>query len=105
MAVPTFHENSGVEFTAEPEDWQGGAALPTTLHWKLSCDTTSKVLQDWTSLTTGTSVTIEIPGSLNKIQDRSNQRETKVLLVVADKDTDREYSEEFPYYVKRTARN
>jgi hypothetical protein len=108
MAVPTYKERSGVELTAEITDVNGAPALPGTVHWRLTCETTGTTLQDWTEVTPvlGTTVTaeIDVPGTLTAIQDRCNERELKAVLVVSDKDAANEYSEEFKFYVKRTNR-
>ena len=108
MALPTYKERSGVELTAELTDVNGAPALPNTVHWRFTCQTNDTTLQDWTAVTPtlGTSVTADIvvPGTLTGIQDRSNERELKSVLIVANKDADDEYSEEFEFYIKRTNR-
>ena len=114
MALPTFPQKSGIEGRFAFESVTGEAALPASAHWRLTCETTGRVLQDWTAAALATqstggvltrvSVTVEVPGSVNTLCDASNQRETKTLTVVADKDTDREYSEDFSYYLKRGGR-
>jgi hypothetical protein len=114
MAVPTFPQKSGFEGNFAFESVTGEAAMPTTAHWRITCDHTGQTVQDWTAgtLTTETSggavtrvsVTVEVPGTVNVLCDTGNARESHTLTVVADKDTDREYSEDFGYYVKRGGR-
>ena len=114
MGVPTIPQRSGIELNAEFQNVEGAAALPTTAHWRLTCDASGRVLQDWTTASIATettagvvtrvSVTVEIPGSLTALSDPTNQRELKICTIVADKDADREYSEDFPFYVKRGGR-
>lgn len=114
MATPTIPQRSGIELNAEFQSIEGAAALPSTAHWRLTCETTGRVLQDWTTAALSTetsggsvtrvSVTVEIPGTLTALCDASSQRELKVCTIVADKDTAREYSEDFPFYVKRGGR-
>jgi len=107
MAI-TINERAGLEYDARFFDSAKRPALPATAHWRLDCETTGRVLQDWTELavqsSTGatglvTSVfaLIEIDGSLNAIQSNKNARELKTLLIVANKDLPREYSVNPPY--------
>lgn len=110
MAIPTYNERSGVEFTAAFEDVQGTPVIPATAHWRLSCETTGRVMQDWTAVTpnlvTGAVVQADIvvSGVLMTLCESQNQRELKSLLIVADKDGEREYSEEYQFYVRRVRR-
>jgi hypothetical protein len=109
-----YVEKSGVEFQAWFEANPGTPTIPASAHWKLYDVTNEKTLQDWTELTpttesdetgiTGVKVTIDIPGSLNVIQESKNSRELKRLIVVAAKDTDREFSETRDYYIRKVGR-
>jgi hypothetical protein len=104
-----INEKSGHEFSVEFKDADGVPTQPTTAHWRLDCETTRKALQDDTALTVIASTddngithyraTVEVPGSLNAIQNNRNAREMKKLLVIADKDSAREYSLEVTYAV------
>ena len=110
----THPERSGLEFKAEFEDEAHTPTVPTSVHWRLDCLTSGVALADWTEVTpsvvmdgTGTAIagvyaTIDIDGALNVIQDESNKREEKSLMVVSGKDTPREYSETFSYYIRNT---
>lgn len=90
---------------------ESGPTIPATAHWRLDCVTSDKTLVGWTAASVQSQsnafglieswITIEIPGSVNAIQDESNKREEKQVLIVADRDTDREYSEVVPYYVRQ----
>lgn len=105
-----YNERSGIELDAEFFDANGAATPPNTVHWRLDCDTTRRVLQGDTAEDAVFSVNtdgvdswtarIEIPGALNAIQSQRNATELKKLLVIANKDTATEYSQEFSYYVK-----
>jgi hypothetical protein len=104
------NERSGREFECWFEATPGVPTAPTTVHWKLDCVTTRKSLSEFAELTpeilsdetgiTGCKVVIDVPGSLLAIQNDNNVREVKHLLVVADKDTDREYSKDVEFYVR-----
>lgn len=105
-----LNEKSGLEHRAHFSDTFGAPTIPATVHWRLDCQTTGTVLQDWTEVTpvtvsdetgiTDVYALIEIPGALNAIQSDSNPRELKTLLVVAAKDQPSEYSEVLSYYVR-----
>jgi uncharacterized protein (DUF1684 family) len=114
MGIPTITQRSGLEGNFAFESVEGAAALPSTAHWRVTCAQSGRVLQDSTAATISTettdgvvsrvSVTVEIPGSVNVLCDGSNQRETHVLTIIADADTDREYAEDFEFFVKRGGR-
>jgi hypothetical protein len=107
--MDVINERSGVEFTAHFEDANGVPTVPASVHWNLVCETTSKVLQSDTAIDPVTIsdesgivdcyVTVNIPGSLNAMQG-GDWRELKTLLVIASKDQDGEFSQEYQYYVK-----
>lgn len=108
--MDVFNEKSGVEFTAHFSDTLNTPTIPSTVHWRLDCETNGTVIRDWTEVTptvvtdesgiTDVTADIAVPGSLNAIQSSKNARELKTLLVVAAKDTDSEFSQTYQYYVK-----
>jgi hypothetical protein len=105
-----YNERSGVEFQAWFEATPGVPTVPSSVHWLLHCVTNDMALQEATAVSpeiisdetgiTGVKVTIDIPGSLNAIQNDANMREVKQLLVISGMGTDREYSEVHEYYVR-----
>jgi hypothetical protein len=109
--TPTYNEKAGVELKARfyAQD-QRTPAVPSTIHYRLDCDSTNQTLVDWTELVPTliadavrlleVYVEIDIPGSLNAIQKDRNSRELKKVLVVSNKDTASEFSEEYEYYVR-----
>lgn len=109
-----INEHSGMEVEASFYSNPGVPAIPSTVHWKALCVTTGTVLQDWTeatpvivtdgSLLSHVSVTVDVPGILNVIQDSTNPRELKRVLICADKDTHSEFTKERDYYVKKVGR-
>lgn len=105
----TVNEKSGFEFTASFTDADGNPTPPTTAHWRVYCTSTDKALTDWAEqpvvsatgidgITTYT-ITVPVPGYVNALQNSRNTRETKNLLVVADKDLSTEWSQELSYIV------
>ena len=103
------NEKDTVEVEAVFADVNRNASMPTTVHWRLDCETTGRVLRDWTTVEPVStvnaagepvvSVTFDIDGSLNAIQSNRNARELKKVLIVADKDLPGTFSKEVPYYV------
>ena len=104
-----YNERSGVEFTAHFADANGTPTIPPSIHWNLVCETTGKVLQPDTpadpiivsdeSGLVDCYVAVNIPAAMNAMQSWG-WRELKTLLVIAAKDQDGEYSQEFQYYVR-----
>jgi hypothetical protein len=104
------NEKSGIEVIADFSDATGTPTLPTTVHYRVDCETTKRPLLDWTPITVQSETTtagevryfveIDIPGSVNAIQSNRNRREVKTVLIVANKDLDSEYSQEYQYIVK-----
>ena len=68
------------------------ADAPTTVHFRVDCLTTGKVLADWTLAAAGESVSVLVDSAYNVIQSRCNMRERKQLTVRADKDTSSQVS-------------
>jgi hypothetical protein len=103
------NENDGQEFVSEFFDSGGNPTAPGTVEWSFRCQTTNRLLQDWTALPLQTSVETSglttyfvagsIPGSLNAIQNERNSRELKQLQVVANRGQAGQYSDVFTYYV------
>lgn len=108
--MDVFNERNGVEIRFHFSDAADSPTIPATVHWRLDCETTGRVIQGDTEVTpvpvldeTGLIdcyVTVEVPGSLNAIQSNGNARELKTLLVIANKDQDGEYSQAYQYYIK-----
>jgi hypothetical protein len=104
------NEKSGIELDCSFLDSNRLGTVPATVHWNLQCETTGRELRGDTEAVFESSTDeegnvtatahIEVPGSLNTIQHNGNWRELKTLLVIANKDRDDEYSQEYQYYVK-----
>ena len=59
-------------------------SAPTTVQYRVDCLSTGYPVLDWTSVGSGTSVTIPVTASDNLILDDTNQREQRVLTVMAN---------------------
>jgi hypothetical protein len=86
---------------------------PGSVSWRLECETTGKVLQDWTAATMVADYSdggqlidayapLDLDGTLNMMQTQ-RPSEVKRLLVAADRGGPRQASAEFRYTVKKLA--
>jgi hypothetical protein len=86
MAVPTLNEGSRCFIKAKFFDRRETPQIPTSLSYKVQCETTGTVLQDWTAVTPDTVVEVQIDATLNKIVNRRNTIERKVVTFMANAD-------------------
>lgn len=77
-----------------------GDVTPTTVHYRLDCLSTATQIADWTSASTGTTVTITTTPTHNAIQDDCNDVERKQLTVSADRGLSTEFNETYVYEVE-----
>jgi hypothetical protein len=109
--VKTLNEQSGYEFTSRFTANDDSPISPTTAHWRVDCLTNAESVKDWTEAQVVTEVDefgnvlsyhvdVEVDGQYLSILDRKNAYEIKQILVVADKGTSREFSEDPPHQVK-----
>ena len=89
---PRFNEGSAFTATAYFRDRATAAAsAPSVAKYRVDCLTTNRTLQDWTSLTPATSISIPITATHNAIQDISNEREVRQLTVASEPGTDTQF--------------
>lgn len=108
MPLHTVNERTGSEWTVSFSDNEWQPSVPSTVHWRLICDHCGEVVVDWTAATIdeGDEITslIQISGVDTTIHSRTNTREKKRVLVVANKDQAREASFDWSFYVQRVGR-
>lgn len=75
------------------------AVTPTTVHYRVDDLTTGLQLQDWTSVSTASNVSIAITATFNAIQDDSSHRERKQLTVKADDGLDTQHIETIEWQI------
>lgn len=75
------------------------AVTPTTVHYRIDDLTTGKELQDWTSVSTASNVSIAITSTFNAIQDDTSHRERKQLTIKADDALDTQHIETIEWFV------
>lgn len=78
-----FNEGTNVVATVNFRD-PDGAATPTNVYYTLRNATANKTVVDWTSVTPGSEVEIDIAADYVAIEDRCNDREVQELTVAAD---------------------
>jgi len=97
----TYNELSAVVITVEPLDPSGAAFTPTTARYRLDDCRTEKQLIPWTDLVVAESMLIDIPGSVNEIQDDTlNKPEEKLLTVNTDNGLETQQYEQYLYRVR-----
>ena len=107
----SYNEGTSVSFQVTFYD-SGVESIPTTIRYRIDDDKSEEVILDWTSVTTagttlssndallipgsgvaylsevvgfsGATITIDIPGSLNVMQDETRRKERRTLTVEAD---------------------
>jgi hypothetical protein len=72
---------------------------PTTVRYRIDCLSTGYPVRDWTTLTTGTSVSISIASADTAILDDTKKRERKLLTVMADNGLSTQYQESYEWNV------
>lgn len=83
-----------------PEVWS--TTTPTTVHWRLDNQCTGQVLQDWTSATPGTSVTLAITSAMNAIADNCLDSEPRQITVKVDDSLATQYSDTHSYQIRNS---
>ncbi len=108
--MDVWNERNGFELRADFTDEFDAPTIPPSIHWRLDCETTGTVLQDFVEVAPVIEVSeagiveayaiIDVDSQLNAIQKNNNKQELKTLLVVSGLNTAREFSEPYQYYVK-----
>lgn len=86
MSVPTLNEGSRCFVKAKFFDRANIPQIPTSVQYRIDCETTGKNLLDWTFVTPDTVIEITVDATSNAIVNRRNPIERKVLTVKANAD-------------------
>ena len=86
MSVPTLNEGSRCFVKAKFFDKQENPQIPTSVQYRIDCETTGQNLLDWTFLTPDTVIEITVDATLNTIISPRNSLERKVLTIKANAD-------------------
>lgn len=96
----SVNEGSRLPLTFKLFDFATTPIEPTTLRYRIECESTGRELVAWTEVTPAAVTSLIIPASVNAIQSRSNSFELKTMTVEADADTDNAITEEYTWRVK-----
>ena len=86
MGVPTLNEGSRCFIKAKFYDNQARAQIPNSIAYRVDCETTGTLIQDWTPVTPDVQVEVQIDATLNKIINQRNPLERKVVTFLANAD-------------------
>lgn len=82
LPTTTVYESNSITVQLGPFlDVNGNPYLPQALQWLLWDDTNKEQLQAYTALTPASTLTFEVVGSLNSINNPSNLTETRMVLI------------------------
>jgi len=84
--IPTLNEGSRCFVKAKFFDKNGAAQIPSSLQYRVDCETTGTLLLDWTNLTPAAVVEVQIGATLNSIINSRNPVERKVVTFRANAD-------------------
>lgn len=84
--VPTLNDGSRCFVKAKFFDETGMPQIPTSLQYRVDCETTGQLILDWTFVTPAAVVEVQIDATLNRIINRSNTLERKVVTFMANAD-------------------
>jgi len=107
-----INERSSFDYPVRWLDEEGKPFAPSTVHWRVWCETSEKAVSGWAAATTVTETDelgqvtgyrsdITVTSPLNVLQSSDNDKEFKRLVVVANKDANDELPEGFPYIVRK----
>jgi hypothetical protein len=86
MPVPTLNEGSRCFVKAKFFDKSGNPQIPSSISWRLDCETTGTALQDWLTVTPDSVIEVTVNATLNTIINSRNLVERKVLTFLANAD-------------------
>ena len=90
LPAPSYKERNAFTATAYFRDSSDAASAPTTIDYRIDDLTTNTAITAWTSATPGTSVSISVTPTENRIIGQRNTWERRQLTVSADKGTSTE---------------
>lgn len=84
--IPTLNEGSRCFVKAKFTDKNEVAQIPSSLMYRIDCETTLTPVLDWQTITPDTVIEIQINATTNVIINRSNPVERKVVTFKANAD-------------------
>ena len=100
-ALSEVNEGTSAFMPIVPKDTAGDAVTPTSMSYRIDCETTGTAIKAATSLTPDTSVAVTVTPNENRIITAANIEEVRVMTVqcVYSASTD-EIQEQFRWRVK-----
>lgn len=86
MPVPTLNEGSRCFIRAKFFDKNQVPQIPSSLMYRVDCETTGTTILDWTTVTPAQSLEVQIDATLNNIINQRNDIERKVVTFKANAD-------------------
>lgn len=74
--------------------------IPDAIRYRIDCESTGRVLQDWTEVDPLAEVSFTIPAQINAIQARANSAELKSLTVECNTGTQNQFTDDFTWRVR-----
>lgn len=99
MAVQ-INERSRLPVTIQFADGNWVVTAPNSARYRIDCETTGQVIQDWLDLPAGARVVATVTATQNAIIDDHNRFETKVMAVEANYSLETQYTDSFKWKVK-----
>lgn len=83
-----INEATAVTINIERRGDDGSLITPTSLKYRVDCQTNNQPITAWTALTPAATTTVVIPATSNAIQGDGNSYEDKVISVMSDEGLD-----------------
>jgi hypothetical protein len=81
------------------DDNSGAVEAPTTLKYRVDCQTTRTALVPWTTVTADVVTVVPVSGATNMIQDDRDAEEIKVMTVMTDEGLSTQLTSEYAWSV------
>lgn len=94
-------EGSALTISTKFRDASNTLTIPTTVRYRLTCETTGRVITGWTTLTPLSAITVTLSPSQTAIINRANKVEQKKLTIEADSGLATAITDEYPFEVSR----
>jgi hypothetical protein len=83
-----INEATAVTINIERRGDDGSLITPTSLKYRVDCQTNNQPITDWTALTPAATTTVVIPATSNAIQNDANSYEDKAVTFMSDEGLD-----------------
>ena len=88
MEMKILNEATAITVNIERRGDDGSLLTPTSLKYRVDCQTNNQPITDWTALTPAATTTVVIPATSNAIQNDANSYEDKAVTFMSDEGLD-----------------